>query len=307
MWKEVDISMKLSSVRYYIHEGISGLLRNSLMTVASIATVAACIFIVTVSCCVIGNLHAMLKQLESDIGIVVFLDEDADSDLINKVSDELNKIDHVTLVTYISPQEALDGLKEEWDADDILSGFDGENNPLPHSFEVSIDSIENQAGILDAINQIDGIRNVKNAQAATDVLLKLNKVISIVGVLGIAILGIISVVIITNTIKISVYNRRTEINIMKYVGATDWFIRWPFVVEGIVIGIVGAAVPLIISWPLYSKCVSLAYEHFSILTNIASFLGSYEIFSKIVPLGLAAGIALGVLGSVTSIRKHLKV
>ena len=94
---------------------------------------------------------------------------------------------------------------------------------------------------------------------------------------------------------------------MKYVGATDWFIRWPFVVEGIVIGVIGAAIPLIISWPLYSKCVSLAYEHFSILTNIASFLGSYEIFSKIVPLGLLAGIALGVLGSVTSIRKYLKV
>ena len=299
--------MRLSSVRYYIREGISGLLKNSLMTIASIATVAACIFIVTVSCCVIENLHAMLRQLESDIGVVVFLNDDADAQLVSTVSEKLNGIEHITNVTYISPQDALDGLKKEWDADDILSGFDGENNPLPHSFEISIDGIENQADVIKNIEQIDGIKSIRNAQTATDILLKLNRVLSVVGFLGILILGVISVVIITNTIKISVYNRRTEINIMKYVGATDWFIRWPFIVEGVIIGIVGAVVPLIISWPIYSKCVSLAYEHFAILTNLASFLGGYEIFSKLVPLGILAGIVLGVAGSVTSIRKYLRV
>ena len=250
---------------------------------------------------------SMLKQLESDIGIVVFLKDDVDSEKITEVSDKINKIEHVTLVTYISPQEGLDELKKEWDSDEILSGFDGENNPLSHSFEISIDSIENQSAVIDELKKIDGIQNIRNAQNATDMLLKLNKVLSIVGVLGILILGVISVVIITNTIKISVYNRRTEINIMKYVGATDWFIRWPFIVEGVIIGLIGAAIPLIISWPAYDKCVALANEHFSIVTNIASFLGGYEIFSKLIPLCMFSGILLGVLGSVTSIRKHLQV
>ena len=299
--------MKFSSLKYYIQEGFNGLLKNSLMSVASIATVAACIFIITVSSCIIANLHSMLTQIENNIGIVVFLDDDVDSEKINEVSDAINATEHVETVTYISPQEALDGLKEEWDAAEILDGFDGENNPLSHSFEISIDNIENQQSVIDALSQIDGIRNIRNAQSETQILLRLNRVVGVVGIVGMIILAAISVVIITNTIKISVYNRRTEINIMKYVGATDWFIRWPFVVEGVIIGILGAFIPLAISWPLYDKCVSMANEHFAFIANIASFLGGYEIFSKLVPLGFLAGILLGVIGSITSIRKHLNV
>jgi len=299
--------MKLRSIKYYIKEGISGLIKNNLMTAASIATVAACIFIVTLTCCLIGNLRSMLDQLQSNVGVVVFLEDTADAKLITEVSEELNDIEHITKVTYVSPQEALDGLKEEWDASEILNGFDGENNPLPSAFNVSVDNIKNQAEVLENIKEIDGIKKIRNAQTITDVLLKLHKILTIVGVAAIALLSVISVVIITNTIKISVYNRRTEINIMKFVGATDWFIRWPFVVEGIIIGIIGAVIPLAISWPLYNKCVELAYTHLSILTNIASFVGGYQIFSILVPACIFAGIILGVVGSISSIRKYLKV
>ncbi len=307
MLREVVISMRISSIKYYIREGFYGLLKNSLMTIAAITTVAACIFIVTVSYCLISNLHAMLRQIENDIGIVVFLEDDSNSETINKVSKSLNDIPNVTNVTYISPEEALDSLKEEWEADDILNGFNNQNNPLPSSFEVSIDDIKNQSEVLKNIEKIDGIKKVRNAENATDILLKLNKVLTFVGILGIALLAVISIVIITNTIKISVYNRKTEINIMKYVGATDWFIRWPFIVEGVIMGLIGAAVPIIISWPLYNKCVAMAYEHFSILSNIATFLGGYEIFSRLLPICLLAGVILGVAGSVSSLRKYLQV
>lgn len=299
--------MRFSSVKYYIHEGFTGLLKNSLMTVASIATVAACIFIVSVSCCLIANMRSMLTQIENNIGISVFLDDNLSADSITMISDQIKNTKHVSSVTYISPDEALAELKKEWKADDILSGFDGTNNPLSHSFEISIDGIQYQKDVISAIQKINGVRNIRNAQNETDILLKLNKVISAVGFLAILILAVISVVIITNTIKISVYTRKTEINIMKYVGATDWFIRWPFVIEGVLIGIMGAIIPLAISWPLYDKCVSLVYEHLPFIGDIAHFLSGYAIFSVLIPLCIIAGMLLGVIGSVTSIHKHLNV
>ena len=299
--------MRFSSVKYYIHEGFTGLFKNSLMSVASIATVAACIFIVSVCCCLLVNMRSMLGQIENNIGISVFLKDDLSPETITMVSDQIKRVDHVKEVTYISPEEALNELKKQWNADEILSGFDGDNNPLSHSFEVSIDSIEYQKDVIAALQKIDGIRNIRNAQNETDILLKLNRVISVVGVLSIIILAIISVVIITNTIKISVYTRKTEINIMKYVGATDWFIRWPFIIEGVLIGLLGAAIPLAISWPLYDKCVKLIYQHLPFIGNIAHFMSGYTIFSALIPACLIAGVLLGVIGSMTSIHKHLNV
>ncbi|HCT64407.1 MAG TPA: hypothetical protein DIC60_03905 [Lachnospiraceae bacterium] len=299
--------MRPSSIRYYFKEGFTGLLKNRLMAVASIATVAACIFIISLSCCIIGNLSSVLKQIEDTIGIAVFLDDNLDSEKINTISDELKAIPHVTMVTYISPEEALDSLKEEWQADDILDGFDGENNPLSHSFEVSLEGIEYQSDVLKGIEGISGIRNVRHAQSETQILLKLNKVLSIVGIAIVAILSIISVVIIMNTIKISVYTRRTEINIMKFVGATDWFIRWPFIIEGVLIGLLGASIPMAVSWPLYTKIVELIYQYFPVIKGIATLLDGYVIFSKLIPVSLIFGVLLGVFGSVSSIHKHLRV
>lgn len=299
--------MRPSSIRYYFKEGFTGLLKNRLMTVASIATVAACIFIIALSCCLIGNLSSVLDQIEDTIGIAVFLEDDLDSEEINKISDELKAIPHVTMVTYISPEEALDGLKEEWEADDILDGLDGENNPLSNSFEVSLEGIEYQTDVLKGIEGVAGIRNVRHAQTETEILLKLNKVFSIVGVAIVAVLAAISVVIIMNTIKISVYTRRTEINIMKYVGATDWFIRWPFIIEGVLIGLLGASIPMAVSWPLYTKIVQLIYQYFPVVQNIATLLDGYVIFSKLIPISLIVGALLGMFGSVSSIRKHLRV
>ncbi|MCQ4727047.1 permease-like cell division protein FtsX [Anaerotignum faecicola] len=299
--------MRPSSIRYYFKEGFTGLLKNRLMTIASIATVAACIFIVSISVCMITNLSSILDQIEDTIGIAVFLNEDLSSDEINRISNDLNDIEHVTNVIYISPDEALEELKVEWDANGILDGFEGENNPLSHSFEISIDSIENQSQVLADINNVKGINNVRHAQTETQMLLDLNKVLGVVGVVIISILAVISVVIIMNTIKISVYTRRTEINIMKFVGATDWFIRWPFIIEGILIGLIGAAIPMFITWPLYDKVGNLIIENFPIIQNVVTFVDANIIFAKLLPASLIVGCGLGVFGSVSSIRKYLMV
>ncbi|MBS4960098.1 MAG: permease-like cell division protein FtsX [Clostridiales bacterium] len=299
--------MKPSSIRYYFKEGFSSLLRNRLMTVASILTVAACILIITFSYCMISNLNYILEQIENQIGIVVFVEDDISADDLKDLNNKIEKIEHVTEVNYKTPDEALEELKEEWNAEGILDGFDHENNPLSNAFEISLDDIENQDAVLKTLEGMDGIRNIRNAQTETDILLKLNSGVKIVGGIVILALVAISIVIIMNTIKISVFTRRTEISIMKYVGATDWFIRWPFIIEGILIGIIGALLPLILSWPVYSQAVRMLYTSFPMIRNIVTFRLGIDVFSVLIPICLFAGTGIGVIGSVTSMRKYLKV
>lgn len=299
--------MRPSTIKYFVREGLSGLKKNLLMTMASIVAVAACISILSFSYCVGSNLQYMLNQMEDSIGISVFLKGELTGEEIEKMKTEIGKIDHVENVQYISPADALDELKKDWGADeDIFVGLDDENNPLSHSFQISLDKIENQNGVLTALENVDGIDNVRHGQTETELLMKANRIFSAASVIVMLLLGVISVMIIMNTIRISVVNRRVEINIMKYVGATDWFIRWPFVIEGIIIGLVGAAVPLIIGFPIYAKVTSAIYEYLPVIKFI-QFRLTGDVFGFLFPFGIVFGIGLGVIGSVTSIRKHLRV
>lgn len=299
--------MKLNSVRYFFKEGFTSLFRNRLMTIASIAIVSACILIMSFSYCLVSNLSYILDQIEENVGIAVFLEEDLDAEAVNEINDKIKAIPHIESVLYISPDEALEEFKKEWAADDILEGFDSENNPLSKSFEINLDDITYQDQVIKGLESIDGIRNIRHAQTGTDLLIKANRFISIFGIAVIIILGLLSVLIIMNTIKISVFTRKVEINIMKFVGATDWFIRWPFVIEGIIIGIIGAIIPLIIAWPTYSKMVDMLYTKFPIIKDLVTLHYTSDIFSFLIPFSLIFGIALGVGGSVFSMRKHLRV
>jgi len=277
------------------------------MTMASMVAVAACISILSFSYCVGSNLQYMLDQMEDSIGISVFLKGELTGEEIENMKKEISKIDHVEGVEYISPADALDDLKQDWGAEeDIFIGLDEQNNPLSHSFQISLDKIENQNGVLTALENVDGIDNVRHGQTETELLMKANKIFSIASGIIMVLLGIISIMIIMNTIRISVVNRRIEINIMKYVGATDWFIRWPFIIEGIIIGLIGAIVPLVIGFPIYAKITSAIFEYLPMITFV-QFKLTGDVFGFLFPFGILFGIALGVIGSVTSIRKHLRV
>ena len=299
--------MKPSTIKYFFRESFSGLKKNMLMTMASIIAVAACISILSFSYCVGSNLQYMLDQMEDSIGISVFLKGDLTGEEIENMKTEISKIDHVEDVQYISPTDALHELKQSWGADeDIFVGLDAENNPLSHSFQISLDKIENQNGVLTALENVDGIDNVRHGQTETELLMKANRIFGIASVVVMLLLGIISIMIIMNTIRISVVNRRIEINIMKYVGATDWFIRWPFIIEGIIIGVIGAIVPLVIGFPIYAKVTSAIFEYLPMVTFV-QFKLTGDVFGFLFPFGTAFGVVLGVIGSVTSIRKHLRV
>lgn len=298
--------MKFSSIKYYLKEGFTGLFKNRLMTVASVATVAACLFITAFSYCFVSNVQYILQQLEEEIGIVCFLHDDLAMEEVNKLNEDMKAIPHVTEVMYVSPEDGLNEMKEDWELGEILDSFQGEENPLSNGFKISVDKIENQKPVLEALEALEGVRTIKNSQTETEFLIKLNNIISIAGIVAIVILVIISIVIIMNTIKISVFTRRNEINIMKYVGATDWFIRWPFIIEGALIGIVGAILPLIISWFLYGKSLDVL-NSIDIIKNMVRLRYTTDVFSTLIPFTLTGGILIGVIGSVTSIRKYLKV
>lgn len=300
--------MRPSTIRYFLKEGFSGLKKNLLMTVASIIAVAACISIMSFSYCVVSNLQYMLDQMEDSIGISVFLKGDLTSEDIENMKTTISGLDHVTNVTYISPADALDQLKEQWGAnEDIFIGLDDTNNPLSHSFQVELDQIESQDAVLAELQKIEGVDKVEYGQSLSEMLMSVSNVFQVAGILVMLVLGVISVMIIINTIRISVMNRRVEINIMKYVGATDWFIRWPFIIEGIIIGLIGAILPMLVGMPMYGKTVSLFYNHIPFVENFVRFRVVGDIFSFVLPAALIFGILLGVVGSVTSIRKHLQV
>lgn len=300
--------MRPSTIRYFLKEGFSGLKKNLLMTVASIIAVAACISIMSFSYCVVSNLQYMLDQMEDSIGISVFLKGDLTSEDIENMKTTISGLDHVTNVTYISPADALDQLKDQWGADeDIFIGLDDTNNPLSHSFQVELDQIESQDAVLAELQKIEGVDKVEYGQSLSEMLMSVSNVFQVAGILVMLVLGVISVMIIINTIRISVMNRRVEINIMKYVGATDWFIRWPFIIEGIIIGLIGAVLPMLVGMPMYSKTVSLFYNHIPFVENFVRFRVVGDVFSFVLPAALIFGILLGVVGSVTSIRKHLQV
>lgn len=299
--------MRPSTIKYYLREGLSGLRKNLLMTTASIAAVMACISIMSFSYCVASNLQHILQQMEDSIGISVFISGEPTSEEVEEMKSQIAEFDHVLGVTYISPQDALSALKDDWGAEeDIFEGLDDTNNPLSHSFQITLDNIQNQSVVLEELKNVEGIDNIRHGQTETELIMKSNKVFNVTSILVMLILGVISVMIIMNTIRISVVNRRIEINIMKYVGATDWFIRWPFIVEGVIIGVVGAIVPVLLGMPIYAKAISSLYSYIPVIKMI-QFKLTGDVFVVIFPLAIAFGIALGVIGSLTSIHKHLRV
>lgn len=287
-------------------EGFASLFKNRLMTLASVATIASCVLLFIVSYCAIINVNFFLTQIESTVGISVFPVEDISDSHLELLEGNLNAIANVTSVRYISPEEALQSMEEDFGADsDVLKGFE-KDNPLSKSFEVKVNAPENTKQVINDIKKLNNIRKIREAEQLVTLLINASNALSIIGVVVVVILGGISIVIVMNTIKLTVYVRRKEINIMKYVGATDWFIRWPFIIEGVFIGILGAAFPLALTVLAYTKIVDMAAEA-PIVSELFTLLEAASIFPLLTCYCLFGGGLLGMFGSIYSVRKHLNV
>ena len=298
--------MRFRTLAYYLREASRSLVRNRLMSVASILTVASCIFILSVFYCVSANIEYFLGQIESSIQINAFVHEDASMDGVSALYEKILAIPHVVKASYKSAGDAMDEMKEIIDPG-MLSGLE-RDNPFPRSFEIEIDDLRNQEDVAQALLNLepDGIDIVRYSQDLAEITKTVSDAIRAVCLVLIVILGVISIVIIINTIRITVNARKNEINIMKYVGATDWFIRWPFVIEGVLIGVIGGFLPAVLCWLSYNRVLAMIKEGLPVIGYV-QFRPGYDIFAYLFPFDLALGMLIGVIGSVVSVRRHLKV
>ena len=284
-----------------------------MFSAASIATMAACIFLFGLFFSLVINFRYIVKNAEENVSVTVLFDEDADQATINEIGEKIKQYKGVTSVKYISADEAWDDFKTQYfgdteEADKWAEGFENDN-PLANSssYSVYIDKIENQDALVQYIEGLDGVREVNQLKGATQTLSTFNKLISYVAVAIILILLCVAVFLISNTVSIGISIRKEEIGIMKLIGATNSFVRAPFIIEGIIIGLIGSVIPLILLFILYNKVVEYILTRFSMLNSVMTFLNVYQVFEVLVPVALVLGMGIGLFGSIITIRKHLKV
>ncbi|AEF16568.1 protein of unknown function DUF214 [Thermoanaerobacterium xylanolyticum LX-11] len=295
--------MKLNTAAYYIREGLTNVKRNRAMTVASITSVTAALLILGLFLIIILNVDSMASQVESQLELKAFINDNYDAAEVAKVGEEIKAISGVKSITFESKKDALNNFKKQLgDKSYLVNGLENDN-PMPQSFIVKVTDANMMKQVSEKIKKIDGVTQVSYGQDVVDKLLGIIKIIRIVGLFVILILFIISVVIISNTIKLGVFARRREINIMKYIGATDWFIRWPFLVEGIVLGLVGSVLAIAILGFIYGYASDLVNNKLIIFT----LLPAGVVIRQSLVYFLAMGSLIGAIGSGISIKRFLNV
>ena len=302
--------MRISTIGYQTKQGFKNIGRNKMFSIASIATMAACIFLFGIFFSIVTNFRYMVQKAEEGVAITVFFDEDATDAQIKKIGDELKSQDGVLKVNFVSADEAWDSFKDEYfgDAKELADGFK-DDNPLSGSdnYEVYMSDVSKQKDVVSYAEKLDGVSKVNKSDVVAKTLTSVNRLIYYVSIVLIGILLAVSIFLISNTVTMGITVRREEIAIMKYIGAKDGFVRAPFIIEGLVIGLIGAVIPLVILYFVYDKAVAYVMTKFSLLNNIIEFLPVTTVYRTLLPVGLILGVGIGFIGSAFTIRKHLRV
>ena len=306
--------MRYNVLTYLIGEGFRNVFKNKKSSSASIIIMALTMLIFGVFFVITQNINGIMQQIENEQGIQVFL-YDISEDQTKAVEDYIKNIDGVNTVEYKSKEDALNQLKSQFkDREDLLSGYD-ENNIFPASYVVTLTDLTKSKEVQQKIDDYDKdkpdseqvIKNITSKDETVTTLVNLANGVRIITGVILVILIIISIFIISNTIKLTVHARRKEISIMKYVGATNSFIRWPFIVEGIIIGIISAAISIVILGINYNLIAGKILESQVVSAMNISLLTFADMFGLIVLVYAILGIGIGVLGSCISMRRYLKV
>ena len=301
--------MKYSILGYFIGEGFSNVFKNKKSTGASLMIMCATMIIFGIFLILGENINHFVDEVESEQGISVFVKNEATQEQIDELGEKIRAIDGVNTVDFVSKDEALEQMKERFgERQDLLEGYEGENNIFTASYVVTLTDLTKSKSVQDQISTYtDVVKKINSKDEVTSTLINLANGIKIVtGVIWV-LLVIISIFIIANTIKLTVHARRKEISIMKYVGATNNFIRWPFIVEGMIIGILASIISIVIVGFAYNFVAEkLVNAEFMQLINM-SLISFSDMFSSIIFVYMLLGIGIGVLGSVISMRKYLKV
>ena len=296
--------MKIRGVRYFFSEAFKNIFSNGWMTLASIFTVVASLLVLGIFLTLSINITTMAGNLEDSYQIVVFVDEKVSDEGVMSLGSQIKNIDNVTDATLTTSEERLLNLRAKMgDAASKLDRYK-DDNPLRDMYQVTLDDLSKSEQTIKQIEQVDGVAKIQRNEEAIDKLVKAANYIQMFSFWIIIALAIVSIFIISNTIKLTVYTRRKEINIMKFVGATDWFIRWPFIIEGIFIGLIGAAASIALIISGYSLVIGMVD---SLGIAFVTMKPLDELLSIIVGASLGLGAILGGIGSFISVRKHLNV
>ena len=317
--------MRISTFGYVGKQGVKNIWRNKMFSLASIATMSACIFLFGLFFSILVNFQYIIKSAEEGVAITVFFNDDATEEQKKEIGEQLESRDDVSEVKYVSADDAWAEFQKDYFGDnpELAEGFK-DDNPLAHSdnYEVYMKTVKGnnkdliakskslsatQQDLVKFAQSLDGVRQVNKSDVVANTLSSVNMLVAYVSIAIIAILLGVSIFLISNTVTTGITVRKEEIAIMKYIGAKDFVVRSPFGIEGLIIGLFGAVIPLALLYFLYDKAVVYIMEKFSILKNIITFLPVGNVYIYLLPIGLAMGIGIGFLGSYFTVRKHLRV
>ena len=307
MIRKKDLTlMRFSTLLYTIKQGFTNIIRNKWYSLASIATISACLFLFGIFYSVVANFQYILKSAQNGVAVTVFFDEGISEERIAQIGNEISQRSEVDHINYISADEAWNSFKDEY-LGEYADGFT--ENPLADSanYEIYIKDVSMQANLVSYLENVEGIRMVNQSEITANTLDGINRLVGYVAIGIIVLLLFVSVFLIGNTVTIGISVRKEEINIMKYIGATDFFVRFPFVIEGMIIGLIGSVVPLGVVYLIYNNVIGFVLNKFTVLSSILNFLTVQEVFHVLLPISLVIGVGIGFVGSFITVRKHIRV
>lgn len=297
--------MNINTFKYYIIDALKSLKRNRTISLASVITVTATLFIMGVSILLMQNINIGMSNVESQVQIQVFLNDNITNKDQENLEQKLSNISGIKSVKFEDKSEALEKFNKQVSEDNssLLINYDSSNNPLPNSFIIALESPEVSQQVINSIENMPGIESIGNDQEFTNKIISISKNVKWIGIALFILMVSVSIFLISNTIKLTIYSRRREIGIMKFVGATDWFIRWPLIIEGAIIGLLGAVCSNILVYHLY-KLVFIKINENLLLINL---LPPSYITQTLQWQFILVGILIGSVGSSWSLIKFLKV
>ena len=279
-------------------------------SLVSMATMSACILMFGIFFCLVQNVNYIVKIAESGVAVTAFFDEGMEEAEILEIGEKIEARNEVSEMVYVSAEEAWEEYKEIYFSENpqLAEGF-ADDNPLANSahYEIYVTDVELQDELVTYIESIEGVRKINQSEDIANILSDFNVLVGYASVAIIGLLLAVSVFLISNTITIGINSRREEIGIMKLIGATNIFVRTPFLIEGIVIGLVGAIVPLVALFFGYRELVGYVMGEFNLLTGVLQFLPVAELFNTLIPIALLLSVGIGFFGSFFTTRKHLRV
>lgn len=300
----------VSTFFYSIKQGVKNIHRNRMFSLASMGTITACLFMFGIFYFLLTNFQFMIKNAENSVGVTVLFEKGVEQAGMNTIGDMLAARPEVEKIEFVSAEEAWERFKEDnFHGEENLEASFGDDNPLADSasYEIYLNDISKQSEFVKYAENIEGVRQVNSSDTMAESLSNFNVLVGYISAAIIIILLAVAVFLISTTVATGISVRKDEIAIMRLIGATDYFIRAPFIVEGVLIGFTGALAPLIVLYFIYNKVIHYVQDKFGVLSNILTFLDVNTVFKNLIPISLCIGIGIGFIGSYLTVKKHLRV